>query len=176
MGRGGRAADVTATLERPVAPPKRAYPRRDWLLRLSALNLAGLFVLWGLERGLGERYWLTALLVYVPQAPFALPALLLALVALARRRWRALALNLGALAAAAFLLLHLALPAPFSAASLLLTSRRLAGTRRLAGFLGLAPPAGIPLRVLTFNVEHGKAGAPAIERAIRAARPDLFCL
>jgi endonuclease/exonuclease/phosphatase (EEP) superfamily protein YafD len=30
--------------------------------------------------------------------------------------------------------------------------------------------------VLTFNVAHGKAGVRAIERAIRAARPDLFCL
>jgi vancomycin resistance protein VanJ len=133
--------------------------RRDGLWRLSALNLAALAVVWGLERAVGERYWLTALLVYVPQAPLALPALLLALVALARRHRRALALNLGALAAAAFLLLNLCVP-----------------VSRLAAPPGPEIGPSVPLRVLTFNVEHGTRGAPALERAIRAARPDLFCL
>jgi vancomycin resistance protein VanJ len=138
---------------------RRLPPRRDGLLRLSVLNLAGLLAVWGLERFLGERYWLTALLVYVPQAPFVAPTLLLALVALVRHHGRALALNLAALAAAAVLLLHAALPLP-----------------RLGGRFRASAGSEIPLRVLTFNIEHGEAGAPAIARAIRAAHPDLFCL
>jgi vancomycin resistance protein VanJ len=142
-----------------IVPGRQRPTRHQGLVRLSLLNLAGLLLLWGLERFVGERYWLTALLVYVPQAPFVAPALLLALVALARHHGRALALNLAALAAAAVLLLHVALP--------------LSG---LGGRLRTAAGSEIPLRVLTFNVEHGEAGAPAIARAIRAAHPDLFCL
>jgi endonuclease/exonuclease/phosphatase (EEP) superfamily protein YafD len=137
--------------------------RADWVWRLSLLNLLGILALWAVQRGVGEGYWLTALLVYVPQAPFAIPTALLALAALGRGRWRALGLNLVAAVACAVLLLKVAVPVGRIAA------------RSAAG--GPTARAASPtLRVLTFNIWHAGGGVSAVIGTIQRARPDVFCL
>ena len=50
---------------------------RDILTALSAANLAALIILWVCETVVGEGNWLTTLLIYTPQHPFALGAIVL---------------------------------------------------------------------------------------------------
>lgn len=125
----------------------------QWLSLLAIANLALLVLLWLTERFVGERTWVTALLTYAPQHPFGVPTLLLLFWALLRRRTGALVLSIGAGIFFVFALLGLNAP------------------------LRLGPsPAGMPLRVMTFNIHHGSAGANRIAAAIARANPDIVCL
>lgn len=128
--------------------------RRDLLGRLSLFYLAAILLLVALQAIVGDRHWLGALLVYVPKTPLLLPALLLGIVALATRSGRAMGLNAVSIAACALGLMHLEVPNPARG----------------------APGSGTPLRVMTFNIHFGAAGAREVGQAIRAASPDLILL
>ena len=55
--------------------------------RAFAVVVFVLVAIWALQNFVGEQTWLTSLLLYVPQAIFALPLLVFAIVALRRRDW-----------------------------------------------------------------------------------------
>src|SRR5437868_4540539 len=60
---------------------------------LCALNLAGLLLIWFLQTWVAERWWLSTLLTYIPQWPFAPLTLLLMITTLFTRRRKLAALN-----------------------------------------------------------------------------------
>ena len=126
---------------------------RSRLERTATAYLLGLATLGLAERLIGERWWLTTLLTYVPQCVFLIPGFLLLPFALWKRRRRALG-RLGG----AFLVYLL-----------------LDGWR-----FSLPPPAPtpeeIPLRVLTYNIRSGGGGVEKLAAAIRSVSPDAVCL
>lgn len=131
---------------------KRGDRARHRLAVLSWANLAALVLLWLAETFVAERAWPTILLTYMPQGPLLAPVAPLLLVSLFRREGRACLVNLGA---AAF------------------------GLVALLGFRWALPPLVATtdpvVRVMSFNIEHGKAGAAKIAEAVRDARPDIVC-
>lgn len=61
-----------------LAPSQRRSPRAAaWVRTLAWLNLAAVTLAVVLICGVSERWWLSALLTYLPRLPYALPALLL---------------------------------------------------------------------------------------------------
>lgn len=133
-------------------PPRVRLALRTALRGLAAANVLALLALWALEALVAERWWPSILLTYVPQWPFAAPTALLCLLLLRRPDARALAWCAAAAAILAFPLMGLCVPLP------------------------LRIPAGVPARVVTYNVHGGRAGAGAVAAAIAAQRPSLFCL
>jgi endonuclease/exonuclease/phosphatase family metal-dependent hydrolase len=122
------------------------------LVLAVAYPLALLFVL-ALMRGIGERWWPTTVLLYLPRVGFLLPLppLVLALLFVRPRRWL-----LTQLAAALILLFPL-------------MGLHLGGSRAAAA-------GAHRLRVLSCNVDLASASVGALAAAIRAAAPDLVLL
>ena len=133
----------------PLAHRVRARALIERRRRISS----GLILLGLAERFIGEGWWLTTLLTYVPQCVFLIPGLLLLPFALGKRRRRALAWLGGALLV--YLLLdgwHLSLPAAPRT----------------------SPETSIVL--LTYNIESGTQGVDGLAAAIRSVSPDVVCL
>jgi vancomycin resistance protein VanJ len=130
----------------------KTAPGRDWLLRASLLGGAILVTVYLLETRVAERSWLTAFLTYAPQQPFLVPAVAMLGVAAARRRAKAFVVNVLALAFALFALLGFRVP-------------------RLG-----RDEASPSIHVMTWNIEHGIAGAASIAAVLQARRPEVICL
>lgn len=100
----------------------------------------------------GEGWWVTTLLLYVPRALFGVPLPLLVVALLLYRRTRLLWTQLVATLLLLFPLMGMSLPW-FTGAS--------------------SAPA---FRVMSFNADSGYAGASEIARAIEAVSPDVVLL
>lgn len=140
------------------AAPKasqRATQRAGWLAGINALCLVSL---WLFESRVGEAFWLSGALCYVPQHPVLLPTLVLLAVALKRRSWKiagAYALTLGW---AAHVFLGLQIP--------------IASTWRRA----TSAPSRLKLRVMTYNIRGAVSGIERVAATIRAQQPDVLFL
>src|SRR3982751_1947217 len=129
-------------------------PRRWWAtaVRVAAVGyvLALLAVIVGF-RFVGERSWVTAVALYLPRVGFALPLPFLTLALLLARAYRWLTSQAVALALVLFPLMGL----------------------HLSG--GRSPTTGAErLRIVTFNINEGRAGIDDIIARARAANPDLI--
>jgi endonuclease/exonuclease/phosphatase (EEP) superfamily protein YafD len=127
-------------------------------LRLAVLVLAvayplALLLVLAVMRGIGERWWASTVLLYLPRAGFGLPlpALVVALLFVRPRRWL-----LTQLAAAIILLFPI-------------MGLELHGARATAA-------GATRLRVFSCNVDLASASAGELAAAIRAAAPDLVLL
>lgn len=131
------------------------------LVRVARLTLAigamaypiALIAVWLLMRFVGERWWLTTVLLYLPRAGWALPLPLftLALLFAFRKRWL-----LTQLVAAVVVILPLM--------GLRFSSR------------GTAPAGAATLRVVSLNTGSDRFGARGLAAQLAAARPDLIVL
>ena len=143
-----RGADSAAAGDAPSSP------RRWWgtAVRVAAvgyvLSLLAVIVAF---RFMGERSWVTEVALYLPRVGFALPLPFLTLALLLARAHRWLTTQAVALALVLFPLMGL----------------------HLSG--GRSPTPGAErLRVLTFNINEGRAGIADIIARARAASPDLI--
>ena len=154
------ARNTTLQLMAMNAPTKR--PSRV-LQVLAALNLLCLLALWPIENLLGERWWLSTIIAYVPQHPFVLPSFILLLISLWKRDAVANRINALALLFGWFELLNFQMPLPlwlFPARSPFAKS---ASKKQ-------------NLRVMTYNVRAIMWGAAGVARTIRAQKPDVVCI
>lgn len=118
--------------------------------RSFALVLTPLLALWALENWGGERRGATALLLYLPQHPWALWPLAFAVAGAFKRRRSTLAAGV---------------------LGLMFWATALLGWR--VNLVSRQPGA---IRLMSYNIERGLGGHDAIERAIRAQHPDIVCL
>src|SRR5690349_1679232 len=129
---------------------------RPWLARaISVTALAypvALVVIILLFRAVGERWWVTSVALYLPRLGWGLPLPVLVALLLWAKRPRLLWTQVLALALLAFGLMGFVLPWPVAKA-----------TRPI-------------LRVLSYNVNSGAAGAEAIESEIERFSPDVVFL
>ncbi len=121
--------------------------------RLAYANLALAVLLVVVETFVAERTHLTTLIVLMPQAPFAVPTVALAAVALAGRMRTAAAVSLLAGAALLFGPLGFTVPLP----------------REM-------PRESTKLRVMTYNVHQGRYGITEVAAVIDRCSPDVLCL
>lgn len=135
-----------------VITKQQTKQRRDWLTTISIINLAALLVLLLCETVIAEHTWFTTLLTYMPQHPFLMPAAVLLLVALVKRRWRLALVNGLAAACCLFVLLEISIPKPTLFAR------------------------GYRVRVMTLNVHHLSEGIDAAMALIEREKPDILCL
>jgi vancomycin resistance protein VanJ len=146
----------------PAAPaPSRENTKKKPARRLSLRKIAFThlalvpFVYLGAEY-IGEGFWLTSLLTYAP-ALFLIVLLLVPLIVLIPLAIRARdRMVLGANIAAALLTLPL--------------------LRITTGKPQMASPGTKQIRVLTYNIEHGAAGAEQVATFIRDTQADIICL
>jgi len=122
-----------------------------WIVSLTVHTIVlAVFIL---ERWVGERTWVMALLTYAPQAAWvALPALLL-LWALLARNWAATAISLGVLLVALFGIAGLELPAS--------APRKIPGTT---------------VRVATWNIHDYRGDMSRLTNRIRSWDCDILCV
>lgn len=120
---------------------------------LTAANLLFLVLLYAAQTLVAERCWFAALITYVPQHVFGIPAVGLLIASAASRRWRCASIN------AAALLLFLAAMMGFN----IPTRARSAAD-------------GPVLRVMTVNIHHASRQLPRIAAEIKASRADIVCL
>jgi len=126
---------------------------RNALIRLAFANLALIVALVVGENLIAERYWLTTLLAYMPQIPFAVPTMLLLASAVLRRDRFIAAINGLSAVLALFVLLGFHIP------------------------LHARPgAAGHEFRVMTYNVHQGAHGIFNIVSVIDKYKPDVVCL
>ncbi len=130
---------------------KIRFPR-DILAALSAANLVLLVLLWVCETVVAERNWLTTLLTYAPQQPFALGAIVLGVWSVWRKNRPAILLN--ALAAIFLVFVVLGFNVP----------------------LGAGGWSGPTIRILTYNIDGSRRGGARVAEVVKAARPDIICL
>lgn len=133
--------------------PKRASLR--WGVGLNAALLGGL---WLFESRLGEAFWLSGALCYLPQHPVVLPTLALLALALGRRQWKVAAAYALTLVWAAHVFVGLQIP-------LASTWRRTAST-----------PPRLQMRLMTYNIRGAQGGVERVAATIRAQKPDVLCL
>jgi vancomycin resistance protein VanJ len=130
-----------------VSPPRRI------LTLASVLCTAGVLAYWAGLQWIGERWWGTAMLLYVPHAVLLAPVAVLAIAVaiVGPRRWLALHV-----ATAVWVLVP------------------------IMGLRWSGPVAGTPgssrLRVLTFNVANGDRSVAAVVAEISAVSPDVVVL
>ncbi len=130
---------------------------------LAALNLLFLLGLWVLENLVGERWWLSTIIAYVPQHPFILPTFVLLLVSLWKREAIATKINALALLFGWFAILGFQTPSPVWLAPARSPFAKNQGTKK-------------SLRVMTYNVRAIAWGAQDVARTIRAQNADIVCL
>jgi vancomycin resistance protein VanJ len=127
---------------------------RRWLrAALFALACAypiALFGVWLMLAFIGERWWMAGVALYLPLVGFAIPLPPLVLALALARRWKLLILQVASLLLLLFPIMGLTLSWPRS-----------------------APASGRTLRVLSYNVNSGHGGFPALKREIISHRPDL---
>ncbi len=120
----------------------------------SLTYLALLLLLLVLWRIVGERHWLLIALLYMPQALYLIPALVLLTVALVTRRKREAVINLVSVVTVIFLFMHFRVHLPF---------------RRHA-------PHSQTLRVLTYNIYAGRHGAEKVASVLKESGADIIFL
>jgi vancomycin resistance protein VanJ len=121
----------------------------SWLSPLWPLLF--LILVWAGKEFIGERWWLTTWAVYLPQAPFLIPSLGLAVLALLLRRWRVFAGQ--------------------AAVALLGVGLLFSGAYRLPRQVRRGD-----LRVMTWNVEGLEGNPEGVLAAIRYEAPDVLLL
>lgn len=131
--------------------------KKNWSSRLvtlaTALYAVGLLAAWWLTTGVGERWWFSTAMLYLPRVLYALPLLVLAPLAV----WKAP--RLLAVQAACFLFVL----GPFMGWH--------------APGRGERPWAdAVPIRVLTYNIGYDPEAASALLEAVRAAKPHVVLL
>jgi vancomycin resistance protein VanJ len=141
--------------ERTAPAPTRRNGHVNALVLANALALLGL---WLFESRVGEAFWLSGLLCYIPQHLFGLPTLVLLAASLRRRRWK----DAGAYALTLALFVHVFLGFQIPVAS---TWRRLSSEAR-----------GTPVRAMTYNILGGRRGVAPVAAVIRAQNPDVLFL
>jgi vancomycin resistance protein VanJ len=139
---------------KPKAKKRRPLKeKKSYTLEIvMAVNIALLVLIWWLETNIAEHFWLTTALTYAPQWPFALPTLVLIVVALSYSKKLLTAINL----ATALLLCY-----------------------AILGFQVTLSRAALPLpslRVMTYNIEHAEGGVDAVANVISKEYPDVVCL
>jgi len=122
-----------------------AFLAYGYLISLAAVLLALYYV--------GEDWWVTTALLYVPRIAFAAPLPVLVLAILASRQRRLLWTQLVALLIIVLPLMGLVLPWPAPAAA-----------------------SGRSLKLLSFNVNSGFSGATEIAKQITQALPDVVLI
>lgn len=132
---------------------------------LTFLNLAGVIMLKSLEFNVAELYWFTTLLTDLPQQVFILPTLVLLIWALARKKWKLLAVNAAGAAYVCFTLLGFSLP--------LHRSQAPSGPH---GQVVKAASSGPTLTIMSYNVRHFSTGTAPIIQVVRRVNPDILCL
>jgi vancomycin resistance protein VanJ len=135
-----------------VITKQHTKQRRDWLNSISIINLAALLFLVLCEFVIAEHTWFTTLLTYLPQQLFVLPAVVLLIIALIKRRRRLAWINGLAALCCLFVLIGFSIPKPAFFAH------------------------GYPVRVMTLNVHHLSAGVDAAMALIKREKPDVLCL
>lgn len=120
---------------------------------LTCCNLISLVFLYIAENLVGERHWLTTLLLYCPQYVVCVPCAVLLFWSFVTRRWSELTAN------AVAMMLYIVV------------------------FLGWNEPvafrphvAGPAIRLMTYNIHHAAGGVDNIAKVIRRAQPDVICL
>src|SRR5215471_6149063 len=139
-----------------MSKPRQPIGLWGWSLRIAAFGypIALLLVIVAF-RLIGERWWVTAVALYLPRVGFALPLPFLTLALCLTRPRRLLVSQL----VAAVLLVF-----PIMGLSTRVTGRN-------------APsPGGFRLRVMSYNVDGDAYGAAAILGQIHDANPDLILL
>lgn len=130
----------------------------------AALVLVAELGVWAWSACMADGGLFSAVFTHLPAGVFSVPPLLLLLLALVRRHWRA-----GPTASAALLIGLF----PLDGLSL--------GGLSLSGSISeeVRPDEGkasAPFSVITYNVEQWSHGADNVARTLVAAAPDLFCL
>jgi vancomycin resistance protein VanJ len=141
----------TSDQKRHTAPSRISLSRtrENLVLYLTAINLAGVLLVYVFGEYIAERTWPTTLLAYAPPLLFSLPTAVLLLIALNRRRLVELIFSIAAALFCGFVFLGFHVP--------------------------LAPaPDGPRLRILAYNIEHGALGAGRIAAVVRRYRPDVI--
>ncbi len=144
----------TEVLPRAQARPTVRRRRRSLVRRVSWVYLAGLVLLWAATRLIAEGWWLTTLLLYLPQVVYLAPLALLTPWAFVKCDGRALAIQI--LAA-------------------LLVAWPMMGYQFSGGGPAAAAPAG-GLRVMTWNIHGGTEGVEQILAEVQRHKPDLVLM
>lgn len=147
-------------MTRRLPKPSRMRVRLSLLVSFTKRALVGLAVFYpvallatlGLLAGVGERYWLTTLGLYVPRLPLLLPLPFFVVVLLVLRRYVLLWTQAVALFLGVFPLMGYALPG------------------------SPAREDTFTFRVLSLNASNGQYGYDAIAREILRIRPDVAFL
>ncbi len=120
---------------------------------LTWCDLIALLILYAAETFVGERHWLTTLLLYCPQYVVCVPCVVLLMWSLATGRWREAMANTVAMVLC--IIAFLGWNAPRSSHSC---------------------PRGRTIRVMTYNIHHAAGGEDNIAKVIRGEQPDVICL
>ncbi len=136
------------------SPAKRPAGLWTWILRVLAIGYpAALLAVILALRFVGERWWATSAMLYLPRIGFGLPLPFLVLLLLLNRRWGLLASQLVALLLLLFPVMGLRLPwAPSRAKD------------------------AFHLRVVSYNVATGPHGAEPILEELRGTEADIILL
>jgi vancomycin resistance protein VanJ len=133
-----------------LAPDTRLRRRPGWFVAAALVNAALLLIIWGIQL-VAPGHWLGLLLTCAPQPVFLLVSIVLLFVSLVRRRRAAILINAVALVFVATVLMDLHIP-------------------------HAAPPSsGVPMRVMTYNVEKWSHGAESVAAVVRQFHPDVVC-
>lgn len=154
--------ESSAEKARPSAPGppdgKRRRPRSPWPLRLALAYLVLVCGVGLLARVVAERLWWTTLLLYLPQAGYLAPAVILLPLAVRKRDGRALLVTAVALLMVAWPLMG------FNVPPTAIRARPKPGTRVVKR------PR---VRVLEYNIHGGTDGFAGISRQIQRFQPDV---
>lgn len=121
------------------------------------MNAALLLGLWLFESRVGEAFWLSGALCYLPQHWIILPTLALLGLALRKRAWKPTAAYALTLGWATHVFLGLQIPA--------------ASTWRQAN-----APGRTRVRVMSYNIIGGIGGIERVAATIREHKPDVICM
>lgn len=126
------------------------------LTALSIANAAALALIYVAEVVVAERHWLTTLITYMPQQPFAIPGILLIMISLVSRNRRAIIIN-GATGVFFFLTLF-GWNVPLNS---------------IAGADALGERT---VRLMTHNVHHSEEGGVKVADLVSREEPDVLCI
>jgi vancomycin resistance protein VanJ len=139
-----------------------------WVPRWSALswlNVVALAGLWLVERYIGERFWYTNFITYVPQHLSSLPVLLLLFAAACLKNRRLILLNGAVLLVWALTFGGVNIPWQSTLGRL---ERKAFARNRTA-----KPHS---LRVMSYNILCGLGGIDKLAQTIREQNPDVLCM
>ncbi len=125
--------------------------RRRLVSLISGACWLGILAVWGVTRGVAESAWWGSLLLYLPQAGYALPVLPLLLLSARQRNRTALAINTASLLVVAGPMMGFNLPRPRYP----------------------APPSAPRVRVLAYNILGPRGSLEEVREHVRSYRPDV---